>query len=136
MRISDWSSDVCSSDFAMGWFSVGMMFGLIVGPTLGGYITEYYTWRWNFFINIPIGIMAFLAILIFINETEKTSERHFDFFGFFALAVTLGAFPLILDRCEKLDWFSSHEIVAEASLSSPALYFFVLHIMPARRPFI
>src|SRR3546814_15838378 len=112
MRISDWSSDVCSSDLyprerhglAMGWFSVGMMFGLIVGPTLGGYITEYYTWRWNFFINIPIGIMAFLAILIFINETEKTCERHIEFFGFLALAVQLGAFQILSDRGENRDW--------------------------------
>src|SRR3546814_15393841 len=80
--------------------------------------------------------MAFLAILIFINETGKTSERHFDFFGFFALAVTLGAFQLMLDRGEKLDWFSSPEIVAEACISATALYVFVIHIMTARRPFI
>src|SRR3546814_2718014 len=80
--------------------------------------------------------MAFLAILIFINETGKTSERHFDFFGFFALAVTLGAFQLMLDRGERLDWFSSPEIVAEACISAAALYIFVIHIMTARQPFI
>jgi DHA2 family multidrug resistance protein len=120
---------------AMAWFNVGMLIGLIVGPFLGGYLTEYYSWRYVFFINLPTGFVAFTMISLFVRETELT-RRHFDFVGFLALATAQIALQLMLDRGERLDWFSSPEIVTEAGVAVAALYVFVIHISTARNPFV
>ena len=120
---------------AMAWFNVGMLFGLIVGPMLGGYITEYFTWRYVLFINLPTGVVAFTMISLFVRETEL-APRPFDFTGFFALATALISLQLMLDRGERLDWFSSTEIVIEAGLAVSALYIFVIHITTTRHPFV
>ena len=120
---------------AMAWFNVGMLVGLIVGPMLGGYITEYFTWRYVFFINLPTGAVAFTMISIFVRET-KMPPRPFDFTGFLALATALISLQLMLDRGERLDWFSSTEIIIEAGLAVAALYVFVIHITTARHPFV
>jgi DHA2 family multidrug resistance protein len=120
---------------AMAWFNVGMLVGLIVGPFLGGYITEFYTWRYVFFVNIPTGIVAFTLIMVFVRETHMP-PRRFDFVGFLALATALISFQLMLDRGERLDWFSSTEIVVEAGVSAAALYVFVVHIATSRNPFV
>lgn len=120
---------------AMAWFNVGMLVGLIVGPMLGGYITEYYSWRYVFFINLPTGIVAFTMISLFVRETTMT-PRPFDFTGFFALATALISLQLMLDRGERLDWFSSTEIIIEAGVAVSAFYIFVVHIVTARNPFV
>ncbi len=120
---------------AMAWFNVGMLIGLIVGPFLGGYLTEYYSWRYVFFINLPTGFVAFTMISLFVRETELTS-RHFDFLGFFALATAQISLQLMLDRGERLDWFSSPEIAVEAGVAVAAFYVFVIHISTARNPFV
>jgi MFS transporter, DHA2 family, multidrug resistance protein len=120
---------------AMAWFNVGMLVGLIVGPMLGGYITEYYSWRYVFFINLPTGAVAFTMISIFVRET-KLAPRPFDFTGFLTLAIALISLQLMLDRGERLDWFSSTEIVIEAGVAVSALYIFVIHIITARNPFV
>ncbi len=120
---------------AMAWFNVGMLVGLIVGPMLGGYITEYYSWRYVFFINLPTGAVAFTMISIFVRET-KLAPRPFDFTGFLALATALISLQLMLDRGERLDWFSSTEIVIEAGVAIAAFYIFVVHIITARNAFV
>ncbi|MEM9683265.1 MAG: DHA2 family efflux MFS transporter permease subunit [Pseudomonadota bacterium] len=120
---------------AMAWFNVGMLVGLIVGPLLGGYITEYYSWRYVFFINLPTAIVAFTMISIYVRETEP-APRPFDFIGFFALATALISLQLMLDRGERLDWFSSTEIIIEAGIATAAFYVFVIHITTARNPFV
>lgn len=120
---------------AMAWFNVGMLVGLIVGPFLGGYITEYFSWRYVFFINIPTGIVAFTMISLFVRET-RMAPRPFDFTGFFALATALISLQLMLDRGERLDWFSSTEIIIEAGVAVAAFYIFVIHITTTRNPFV
>ena len=120
---------------AMAFFNIGMLVGLIVGPFLGGYITEFYSWRYVFFVNIPTGIVAFIMISIFVRETEL-APRSFDFTGFFALAVALIALQLMLDRGERLDWFSSTEIIVWAGIATAGFYVFVVHIVTARNPFV
>ncbi|MDA0656239.1 MAG: DHA2 family efflux MFS transporter permease subunit, partial [Proteobacteria bacterium] len=123
-------------NIALGWFSVGMMVGLIIGPVLGGFLTEYYTWRWVVLVNIPGGLTAFVLILIFVRENKPDPSRHFDLTGFILLGTTLICMQLVLDRGEKLAWFESDEIIIWASVSGCALYLFVVHIMTARRPFV
>ena len=90
---------------AMAIWGTGAMLGPIAGPALGGWLTDNYNWRWVFYINLPIGIVAFLGILVFIHEARQTRPEHFDFFGFAALGVALGALQMLLDRGELKDWF-------------------------------
>jgi MFS transporter, DHA2 family, multidrug resistance protein len=121
---------------AMAMWGVGVMVGPILGPTLGGWLTEYYSWRWVFYINLPFGILALLGILAFVPETEKDTGRRFDLFGFALLSLSIGALQLMLDRGETEDWFSSSEIMLEAVISGLCLYLFLVHMMTARQPFI
>lgn len=121
---------------AMAMWGVGVMIGPIMGPTLGGYFTEYYDWRWVFFINLPFGLVALAGVLSFMNETPRDSHRRLDWFGFLMLALAVGSAQMMLDRGELEDWFSSTEIIIEATIAGLALYLFVVHTLTARRPFI
>ena len=122
---------------AMAVWGTGVMIGPIVGPALGGWLTDNYDWRWVFYINLPIGIIAFFGILLFVHESRHTLSDRFDFFGFVALGVAIGALQLLLDRGELKDWFHSTEISIEAMVAGLALYLFVVHTMTTReRPFL
>lgn len=121
---------------AMSMWGMGVMLGPILGPSLGGWLTEYYNWRWVFYINLPIGVATFFGILLFMPETEKTPSRRFDGFGFALLALSIGALQLLLDRGQSKDWFASTEIVVECIVAGLAFYLFVVHILTAQRPFL
>src|SRR5579859_1344064 len=92
--------------FAMALFGVGVMIGPVLGPVLGGWLTEYYSWRWVFYINLPIGIIDLIGIMIFLPATSHNAGSKLDWFGFGTLSVGIGALQLMLDRGELLDWFS------------------------------
>ncbi|HXQ84307.1 MAG TPA: DHA2 family efflux MFS transporter permease subunit [Xanthobacteraceae bacterium] len=121
---------------AMAIWGVGVMVGPILGPTLGGYLTEVYNWRWVFFINVPFGIFGIAGLLLFLRDARRSAELKFDWIGFAALSLGLGALQLALDRGEIKDWFDSTEIVIEAALAVLGLYLFVAHVATAKRPFI
>ncbi len=121
---------------AMAIWGMGVMVGPILGPTLGGYLTELYNWRYVFFVNLPFGIIATLGILFIMPSEDQQSSLKFDWFGFTALAVGLAGLQLMLDRGETQDWFSSSEIVAEAVLAGFGLYVFVVHLSTAENPFV
>jgi DHA2 family multidrug resistance protein len=112
------------------------MVGPILGPTLGGYLSEFYHWRWVFYINLPVGILTFLGLSTFLAETKGERPLGFDWFGFMTLSLAIGAFQMMLDRGEQLDWFASPEILAEAAISALALYLFLVHTFTTDRPFI
>lgn len=120
---------------AMAIWGVGVMVGPILGPTLGGYLTEYYNWRWVFLINLPVGILALVGILLFVKETDRV-PRRFDLFGFALLSLAVGSLQLMLDRGQSLDWFSSQEIIIEAMVTGICLYMFVAHMLTAKEPFL
>jgi len=124
---------------AMAMWGAGIMVGPIAGPTLGGWLTDALDWRWCFYINLPVGILAFLGILLFLPESDKR-VRRFDAFGFVALAVGIGALQMMLDRGELLDWFGSPEILIEAALALCAFWVFAVHTATAKEtgrvPFI
>jgi DHA2 family multidrug resistance protein len=113
---------------AMAVWVMGVTLGPIIGPALGGWLTEDYNWRWVFYINVPFGILAFLGILSFLPEGPIGKSR-FDFFGFTALSVGIGAFQIMLDRGQLKDWFSSTEIWVEATVAAVALYLFIIHML-------
>jgi DHA2 family multidrug resistance protein len=121
---------------AMAMWGVGVMVGPILGPTLGGWLTESYDWRWVFYINLPIGICTLLGLWRFLPPTLGDERLRFDWFGFATLSLAIAALQLLLDRGQELDWFSSPEIQFEAGASALALYLFLVHIATAKRPFI
>jgi MFS transporter, DHA2 family, multidrug resistance protein len=122
--------------WAMSLFGMGVMIGPIMGPMLGGWLTEYYSWRWIFYINLPFGIVTVIGLVVFMDDTEGNRTLSFDWLGFAAFGIAIGAFQLMLDRGEQLGWFDSGEIVLLAIVSATALYFFFAHSLTTARPFI
>ncbi len=121
---------------AMAIWVMGVTIGPIVGPALGGWLTENYNWRWVFYINVPFGILSLLGILSFMHETPVRRSR-FDFFGFTALSLGVGALQLMLDRGQIEDWFSSSSIWIAAAVAGVSLYLFVVHmITTTETPFV
>jgi DHA2 family multidrug resistance protein len=116
---------------AMAVWGSGVILGPIMGPTLGGWLTQDYSWRWVFYINLPVGIIAALGILIFIHDTRRAHRELFDFFGFGSLSVGIGALQLMLDRGQLMDWFHSGEIWIEATVSVVSFYLFIVHTATA-----
>lgn len=121
---------------AMALWGVGVMVGPILGPSLGGWLTEYYNWRWVFYINLPFGILAWLGIMAYVSETPLDSKRKFDMMGFAFLSIGIGALQMMLDRGESLDWFASREVIIEAGLAILAFYLFITHIFTTEQAFI
>lgn len=121
---------------AMAIWGLGVMVGPILGPTLGGYITDLYNWRWVFYINLPVGLLTLAGLYAFVPETLRSSERKFDVFGFAMLSLSIGALQMVLDRGQGQDWFSSGEIITEAVLGGLCMYLFVVHMLTHPRPFI
>ncbi len=120
---------------AMSIWSMGVMVGPILGPVAGGYLTDEYSWRWCFYINLPLGILAVLGALAFIPETARAPDRKLDRFGFAFLALAVASLQLVLDRGEQKGWFESTEVLAEAALAIFSLYMFVVHSATTARPF-
>jgi len=120
---------------AMALWGMGVVLGPILGPLLGGWLTEDYSWRWVFYINLPFGILAALGIAAYLPETTRQKLR-FDAFGFAMLSIGVGALQMMLDRGELKDWFSATEIRIECLIAVLALYLFVIHTFTAARPFI
>ena len=112
---------------AMAVFGIGTILGPIMGPALGGWLTYDYSWRWVFYINLPVGVLCTLGTLIFIRETRHVHRESFDFIGFLALSLGIGALQLMLDRGELKDWFHSSEIWIEATIAGLGFYLFIVH---------
>ncbi len=122
---------------AMAIWGMGVMVGPILGPTLGGYLTELYNWRWVFFVNLPFGLLATAGMAVFLPGTKAGQGLRFDWTGFAVFALGIGAFQLMLDRGETMDWFGSYEIIIEAVLAVLGFYLFVVHMLTAdSKPFI
>ena len=121
---------------AMAIWGMGVMVGPILGPTLGGYLTEVYDWRWVFFINLPFGALAIAGLWFFLKDEKRGIASAFDWTGFFVLSLGIGALQMMLDRGGEQDWFASPEIWLEFALAGLGLYLFVVHVMLAEKPFL
>jgi DHA2 family multidrug resistance protein len=112
---------------AMAVFGIGTILGPIMGPMLGGWLTQDYSWRWVFYINLPVGVLCTLGIFAFIRHTRNIHREPFDFLGFLTLSLGIGALQLMLDRGELKDWFHSSEIWVEATIAGLGFYLFAVH---------
>ena len=122
---------------ATALWGVGVVFGPIIGPTLGGAIAEEYSWRWVFFMIVPFGLITTGAIWMFIRRRpNRQKSPSLDWVGFLALAAALAAFQFMFDRGQRNDWFNSSETIVECTVGFLALYVFLVHISTAERPFI
>ena len=118
---------------AMALFGGGIMIGPIMGPVLGGWLTDSFDWRWVFLVNLPVGAIA--AVMLWRTmPTIPMTRRKFDIFGFALLGVALGSLQLMLDRGQHLDWFTSPEIWIELGLCIGAAWMFVTHTLTGRNP--
>jgi DHA2 family multidrug resistance protein len=120
---------------AMALWGMGVMIGPILGPTLGGWLTEYYNWRWVFYINLPIGLLALAGVILFMPESER-KDRKFDAFGFIMLSLLIGSFQLMIDRGQELDWFNSTEILLYCALIGASLWMYLVHTLHTDNPFL
>jgi DHA2 family multidrug resistance protein len=121
---------------AMAIYGLGAMLGPVVGPLLGGFLTDALSWRWVFLINLPFGVLSCVGMAFFMPETSKEANSRFDFIGFAFLSVFLASLQLLLDRGQQLDWFASWEIRGETTIALVAAYMTVVHTCTARNSFI
>jgi DHA2 family multidrug resistance protein len=118
---------------AMALFGGGVMIGPILGPVLGGWLTDSYNWRWVFLVNLPVGVLCFFLMTAFMPTTE-TRKRRFDLFGFGLLAIALASLQMFLDRGNQKDWFDSWEITIEFGLAISGFWMFLVHTITAKHP--
>jgi len=121
---------------AMAIFSMGVTLGPMVGPTLGGYLTDMYSWRWVFYVNLPFGILSAIGLVLFLPKAPARPHLSFSWYGFAMLALGCGALQLMLDRGQEQDWFGSREIITEAVLAGLGFYLFVVHMCTSEKPFL
>jgi DHA2 family multidrug resistance protein len=121
---------------AMAIWGIGVMLGPIMGPTLGGWLTDNYSWHWVFLVNLPVGIITVAGLIVFMEESKPQAHLRFDWFGFLALAIGIGAMQVMLDRGEQVGWFDSPEIIVETIISAVGFYYFFAHSYTTDNPFV
>ncbi|HZO81576.1 MAG TPA: DHA2 family efflux MFS transporter permease subunit [Candidatus Binataceae bacterium] len=126
---------------AMATWGVGLMVAPIIGPTVGGWITDNWNWRWNFYINVPIGALAFLMVSAFVHDPPYLRQRRarggaVDYLGIACLIVGLGLLQIVLDRGQRADWFASRWIVAGTALAVLALITLVFNELWCEHPIV
>ncbi len=110
--------------------------GPVLGPTFAGYLAEYYSWRWGFFMIVPIALVATVAARFALPREKELKPVALDWVGFLSLSVAIGAAQFLLSRGQRLDWFDSTEIIIETCLAVSAFYIFIVHSLTAKRPYI
>jgi len=123
---------------AMAFWGLGIVVAPILGPVLGGWITDSYSWRWVFYINIPVGIVSLTMTKLFIFDPPylRRQARGIDFWGIGMLAVGIGALQIVLDKGQQEDWFESNWISALAVISAISLVAFIIHELTAANPVV
>jgi DHA2 family multidrug resistance protein len=120
----------------LGLFGMAVAVAPVFGPILGGYLAEAYSWRWAFYMLVPVGVLALIGMQLTLRAGEGPTRPRFDWTGFIALAMALSAIQLVLARGVRLDWFNSTEIVVECLIAAVAFYIFVFHCLTTTSPFL
>src|SRR5881296_1735644 len=123
---------------AMAFWGLGIVVAPMLGPVLGGWLTDSYSWRWVFYINIPVGIASIIMTRLFIFDPPyiRRKSEGVDYWGIGMLAVGIGALQIVLDKGQEEDWFSSHLIVALAVISVVALTVLIIHELRTTDPVV
>lgn len=121
---------------AMAVWGAGAVLGPVMGPVLGGWLTDNLDWRWVFFINLPIGVFAFLGVFLFLSEKKGAVKHRLDILGFATLSLAIGGFQMMLDRGPGQDWFGSVEIWTYLIIVIITLWIFGVQIATAKKPFV
>jgi DHA2 family multidrug resistance protein len=121
---------------AFGWLQMGRNSSIVIGPIVGGILTELYDWRIIYLVNVPVGLIGLFLILRVLPKDKKQVAKPFDFFGFVVLSVELCAAQLLLSQGGKLDWFNARIIVVYAFFAAAFSYVFIFHAMTARQPYL
>ena len=121
---------------AFSWMSNGRMTGVMLGPIVGGFLTEWFDWRWVFWANIPVTLAAFYLVARYIPEGGVIKASKFDMFGFITLSIAILFLQLMLDQGERLEWFESNTIIIFAALSALGIYLFSVHVSTAKNTYI
>ena len=122
--------------FSTAVWGMGVVCGPIIGPTVGGYISEAYSWRWIFYIIAPFSLLAFIGSWVYVKNTVHDKLSKLDWTGFISLSIAVTALQLMLDRGNRLDWFDSREILVEAAVAIICFYIFTAHILTSRNPYL
>lgn len=117
-------------------WGMGVVFGPVIGPTVGGYVSEAYDWRWVFYIIAPFSFVALLGSWLYIRDNQYDPTSRLDWTGFISLSLSIAALQLLLDRGNRLDWFESSEIILEATVALICFYIFVVHILTTKSPYL
>jgi DHA2 family multidrug resistance protein len=121
--------------FGATWTAI-VLLGIVSGPSIGGWISEDFGWRPIFYISLPLSAFIFLVVALLLTEKKAENSPSFDFFGFGSFTLGLISLQMLLDRGERLDWFSSTEIWLEALACALGLYLFVVHVLTAKVHFL
>ena len=123
---------------AMGFWGLGIVVAPILGPVLGGWLTDTYSWRWVFYINIPVGIASIVMTKLFIFDPPylRQESRRIDYWGIGMLAVGIGALQIVLDKGQEEDWFSSQVITTLAVISAVTLVTLIIHELRTDDPVV
>ncbi|MBT5050353.1 MAG: DHA2 family efflux MFS transporter permease subunit [Rhodospirillaceae bacterium] len=121
---------------ALAIWGMGVMFAPVMGPVIGGWLTDEYSWRWVFYVSMPFAVLAIIGAMIFIRETPRNRERKFDWFGFICIGLSLAGLQFMLDRGEGEGWFDSDFILLNAAIVCIAFYLFITHSLTTDNPFI
>lgn len=121
---------------ALALWGAGVTFAPVMGPVIGGWLTDEYSWRWVFYVSTPFAMAAIAGVMFFIREAPRDLERRFDWFGFAAIGIALASIQFLLDRGEIEGWFDSRLIVATAAVAALSFYLFVAHSATTENPFI
>jgi MFS transporter, DHA2 family, multidrug resistance protein len=117
-------------------WGMGVVFGPVIGPTVGGYISEAYDWRWVFYIIGPFAVLALFGAWLYIRDNRHDPKSRLDWTGFISLSMAIAALQLLLDRGNRLDWFDSTEIMIEAAVALICFHIFVAHILTSPSPYL
>jgi DHA2 family multidrug resistance protein len=122
--------------WAIAVFGMANTAGPIIGPMLAGVLSDYYGWRWGFYMIVPVAMLATIGTRLILPEEDERHPTSLDWTGFLSLSVAVAAMQIILARGQRLDWFESNEIIVATFVGAIAFYVFIAHSLTARNPFL
>ena len=117
-------------------FGMAVVIGPVIGPTVGGMLSELYSWRWAFYMIVPVGVLSYIGLRFTLPQDRPTGRVALDWTGFLSLSVTIACVQLVLSRGQRLDWFESGEIIIEAFVACLAFWIFLAHSFTSTKPFL